>query len=102
MFVVKWYKPTEAQKLEFFMTNKVTGKKAAINASKTLKGSSTGNNSKKAAGSVLSQVDAPKKKTSICTSTAASKTLSDGRTSKTSKSGIGSALSQTSKKSGKK
>lgn len=83
------------------MTKKVTGQKAASNASKTLTSSSTGANSKKAAGSALSQVNAPKKQTSANAATAASKILSDGRTSKASKSAAGSALSQRQGKGGR-
>lgn len=83
------------------MTKKVTGQQAASNASKTLASGSTGANSKKAAGSALSQVNAPKKQTSAKAATAASKTLTDGRTSKASKSAAGSALSQRSVKGGK-
>jgi hypothetical protein len=73
---------------------KITGKKAASSASKTLKCKSTGEKSKTAAGSALSQTKAPKKQTSPRAATAASKTLKDGRTSKTSKSAAGSALAQ--------
>ena len=71
---------------------KVTGKKAASSASKTLKSGSTGKASKTAAGSALSQTKAPKKQTSAKAASAASKTLRDRRTSKTSKSAAGSAL----------
>ena len=81
------------------MNKKVTGKKAASSASKTLKSPSTGSKSKVAAGSALSQTKAPKKTTSAKAATAASKTLSDGRSSKASKTAAGSALAQ---KSGKK
>lgn len=77
---------------------KVTGRKAASNASKTLKSESTGKASKAAAGSALSQRKAPEKQTSSKASSAASKTLRDGRTSKSSKSAAGSALSQTASK----
>ena len=44
--------------------SKVTGKKAASNASKTLKSDSSASKSKSAAGSALSQSKAPKKTTS--------------------------------------
>ncbi|HEC27155.1 MAG TPA: hypothetical protein ENI67_07080 [Gammaproteobacteria bacterium] len=77
------------------MANKrVTGRKAASSASKTLTSKSTGGKSKTAAGSALSQRKAPKKQTSSRAASAASKTLRDGRTSKPSKSAAGSALSQ--------
>ncbi len=78
---------------------KVTGKKAATAASKTLKSRTTGKKSKSAAGSALSQRKAPKKTTGKKAATAASKTLRDGRTSKASKSAAGSALAQKPKKS---
>ena len=74
--------------------SKVTSKKAASNASNTLKNKSTGSASKKAAGSALSQTQAPKKTTSTPAASAASKVLRDGRTSKTSQSAAGSALSE--------
>jgi hypothetical protein len=77
---------------------KGTGKKASTAASKTLKSGSTGDKSKSAAGSALSQTKAPKSQTSGKAASAASKTLRDGRTSKASKSAAGSALSQTPKK----
>ncbi len=77
------------------MRNKrVTGKKAAKAASKTIRSKSTGRASKTAGGSALSQRKAPKKQTSTRAAKAASKTLRDGRTSKASKSAAGSALSQ--------
>lgn len=81
---------------------KVTRKKAAQAASKTLKSKATGKKSKSAAGSALSQRKAPKKTTGKKAASAASKTLRDGRTSKTSKSAAGSALSQRKKKGGAK
>lgn len=68
---------------------KVTGKKAATAASKTLKSTATSKKSRSAAGSALSQRKA---------ATAASKTLKDGRTGKTSRSAAGSALSQRHRK----
>ena len=80
------------------MNKKVTSKKAASSASKTLTSKSTGTKSKTAAGSALSQVKATNKQTSAKAATAASKTLTDGRTSKTSKSAAGSALAQKSTK----
>lgn len=76
------------------MTKKVTGKKAASDASKTLKSGATSPKSKAAAGSALSQAKAPQKVTSAKAATAASKVLTDGRSSKASKSAAGSALSQ--------
>ena len=81
------------------MTNKkVTGRRAASAASKTLRSKSTGNKSNTAAGSALSQRKAPKRQTATNAATAASKTLSDGRTSKSPKSAAGSALAQAKKK----
>jgi hypothetical protein len=81
------------------MSNKkVTGPKAATNASKILTSKPTGVKSKSAAGSALSQTKAPTKQTSAKAATAASKTLRDRRTSKASKSAAGSALAQKSRK----
>ena len=81
------------------MTNKrVTGRKAASAASKTIRSKSTGRASKTAGGSALSQRKAPKKQTSSRAAMAASKTLRDGRTSKASKSAAGSTLSQKGRK----
>lgn len=77
---------------------KVTGSRAASNASETLKSKSTGKASKTAAGSALSQRKALSKQTSSKAASAASKTLRDGRTSKASKSAAGSALVQKGKK----
>lgn len=77
------------------MTKKeVTSTPAASSASRTLSSTSTGKASKSAAGSALSQHNAPEKTTSSAAATAASKTLRDGRTSKDSKSAAGSALTQ--------
>jgi hypothetical protein len=78
--------------------SKVTSQLVAKKASQTLSSGSTGNTSKSAAGSALSQTDAPKKQTSPNAATAASKTLTDGRTSAASKSAAASALSQTPRK----
>lgn len=78
--------------------SKVTSQPVAKEASQTLSSGSTGNTSKSAAGSALSQTDAPKKQTSPNAATAASKTLTDGRTSAASKSAAASALSQTPRK----
>lgn len=72
----------------------VTSKSAARSASKTLSSPSTGKASKSAAGSALSQRNAPEKQTSSAAAKAASKVLRDVRTSKDSKSAAGSALTQ--------
>ena len=80
------------------VNKKVTGKKAASKASKTLQSKFTGKSSKSAGGSALSQRKAPKKQTSKKAASAASKTLRDGRTSIASKSAAGSALAQKGKK----
>lgn len=77
---------------------KVTGKKAASSASKTLRSGATGKKSKTAAGSALSQTAAPGKTTSKRAGKAASHVVRDKRTSKTSKTAAGSALSQVSGK----
>ena len=74
--------------------NKQTGSKAASNASKTLRDPATGDDSKSAAGSALSQSDAKDKETSSEAASSASDTLRDGRTNESSKSAAGSALSQ--------
>ena len=81
---------------------KTTGRKAASNASKTLTDDSTGSKSKTAAGSALSQTNAPNKMTSKPAAHSASKVVSDGRTSKASKSPAGSALSQKESTKGSK
>ena len=73
---------------------KTPGNKAATAASKILQSTSTGNNSRTAAGSALSQTKAPRKQTSATAATAASQVLRDGRTSAASKSAAGSALAQ--------
>lgn len=78
---------------------KVTSKKAATAASKTLRSKSTAKKSKSAAASALSQRKKPKKKTGKKAAAASSKTLRDRRTNKASKSAAGSALSQRAKKS---
>ena len=80
---------------------KVTSKRVATKASKTLRSNSTSKTSKIAAGSALSQTKSPKRQTSSKAASAASKTLRDGRTSKASKSAAGSALSQKGRKSKK-
>jgi len=74
--------------------SKVTSKKAASEASETLRNKKTGPKSKTAAGSALSQTKAPKKSTSEKAATAASQVLKDKRTSGSSKTAAGSALSQ--------
>jgi len=79
---------------------KVTGPKAATNASKTMTSGSTAPKSKTAAASALSQTKAPAKVTSTTAAKAASSVLRDGRTSSTSKTAAGSALSQ--RQTGKK
>lgn len=76
---------------------KGTSPKAAKAASKVLKSPSTGANSKKAAGSALTQSKAPKETTSKPAAKAASKVLKDGRTGKNSKTAGGSALAQKKK-----
>ena len=80
------------------MKQKVTSRKAAKAASKTLRSPSTGSRSKTTGGSALSQHKAPKKVTSPKAASAASKALRDGRSSKATKSAAGSALSQRQKK----
>lgn len=80
------------------MNKKQTSKPAASKASQTLLSKSTGSNSKTAAGSALSQKNAPKKQTSPKAASAASEALRDGRTSKATKSAAGSALTQAKKK----
>lgn len=74
--------------------SKVTGKRAATAASKTIRAGTTGQSSKTAGGSALSQRKAPKKVTSTRAASAASKVLRDGRTSTVSKKAAGSALAQ--------
>lgn len=74
--------------------SKVTGRKAAKAASKTLRSKSTGTKSKASAGSALSQTKARSKTTSKPAAKAASEVLRSKETSKTSKTAAGSALSQ--------
>ncbi len=71
-----------------------TGKNAASKASGTLMDESTGDKSKSAAGSALSQTNAPEKETSEQAASNASSVLRDGRTSSSSKSAAASALTQ--------
>ena len=73
---------------------KETGKKAASKASGVMRDGATSTKSKSAAGSALSQRNAPSKDTSAKAARKASSTLRDGRTSTESKSAAGSALSQ--------
>lgn len=79
-------------------SRKVTSKKAATSASKTLTDWRTSKDAKSAAGSALSQRKAPKKTTSKKAATSASKTLTNKSTSKKAKTSAGSALSQKPKK----
>lgn len=74
-----------------------TGRSAARSAARVLDNPSSGTNSKKAAGSALTQSKAPKERTSAGAATAASQVLRDGRTSGDSKSAAGSALAQRKK-----
>ena len=76
------------------MSDKQTRDEAATNASKTLRDRSTGDDSKRGAGSALSQSGATDKETSKEAASSASDVLRDGRTSSSSKSAAGSALSQ--------
>ncbi len=76
---------------------KGTSPKVAKAAAKVLDNPSSGKNSKKAAGSALTQSKAPKERTSAPAAKAASQVLRDGRTSKASKSAAGSALAQRKK-----
>lgn len=78
--------------------SKVTSRKAAPKASKTLRGRSTGAKSKKAGGSARSQTKTPQKTTSRSAAAAASKVAHDKRPSKSSKSAPASALSRTQSK----
>lgn len=76
-------------------SKKTTSPKVASKASNVIKSSSTGKDSKIAAGSALSQTKDSGKTTSKKAATSASKVLRDGRTSDNAKSSAGSALSQT-------
>lgn len=76
------------------MAPRTTGPKAASAASKVLSSPSTGQASKTAAGSALTQVNNPREQTSRSAASAASKVLRDGRTSQASKTAAGSTLSQ--------
>lgn len=72
----------------------VTGKRAATAASKVLRNPSATKSAKSAAGSALSQREAPEKVTSSSSATAASKVLHNPGTSKAAKTASGSALTQ--------
>jgi len=74
--------------------SKVTSKRAATKASKTLANSNSGKFAKSAAGSALSQRKAPNKVTSKKAAKAASKVLRKRVAKKAAKSAAGSALSQ--------
>lgn len=74
--------------------SKETSKQAASKASSVLKNGATGAKSKSAAGSALSQTNAPKKTTSAPAASKASAALKDGRSSAATKTAAGSALSQ--------
>lgn len=76
------------------VNRKVTGRRAASAASKTIRTKATGSKSKASGGSALSQRKAPRKQTSSRAASAASKVLRDGRTSKSSKTAAGSTLAQ--------
>lgn len=75
------------------VAQKVTQPTPAKAASQSLTNKATGQATRSAAGSALSQVQ-PSKVTSQSAAKAASTVLLDGRTSNTSKSAAGSALSQ--------
>ena len=81
--------------------SKVTSRKAAKAASKTLRDSDSAK-SKTGAGSALSQTKTPKKTTSQKAASKASSTIRDDRINKTGKSASGSALSQKTKSRGAK
>jgi hypothetical protein len=74
-----------------------TSQSAARSASRVLDSSSSGRNSRTAAGSALTQSKAPRERTSANAASAASQVLRDGRTSADSKAAAGSALSQRKK-----
>ena len=75
-------------------SQKTTSPAVATKAAKTLDSNETGDKSKSAAASALSQVE-PGKVTSEAAASDASDVLRDGRTADDSKSVAGSALSQT-------
>lgn len=72
----------------------VTSKRAASAASIVLRSNIASKSAKSAAGSALSQANAPHKVTSSKAGTAASKTLRGSAGSKASKTSAGSALTQ--------
>jgi hypothetical protein len=74
--------------------NEVTGKRAASAASKVLQNPNSSKAAKSAAGSALSQREAPAKVTSKSSATAASKVLNKPDSSKLAKTASGSALTQ--------
>lgn len=76
------------------MKSKMTSPQAAAAASRVLNSPSTGNASKTAAGSALTQSRTRGESTSPKAATAASQVLRDGRTSAASKTAAASALSQ--------
>jgi len=78
------------------MSDKHTSKDAASSASNVLRSDDTGDDSRSAAGSAMSQRDASApKSTGDDAASSASQTLQDGRTSDDSKAAAGSALAQT-------
>lgn len=74
--------------------NETTGKRAATAASKVLQNPNASKSSKSAAGSALSQRNAPAKVTSSSAAKAASKVLRKPELSKPAKTASGSALTQ--------
>lgn len=72
----------------------VTSRPAASAASKVLRSSDASKSAKAAAGSALSQRNAPPKVTSASAATAASKALRNPDSSKFAKTSAGSALTQ--------
>lgn len=72
----------------------VTSKGAASKAAKTLSDPKSNKAAKSAAGSALSQRNAPNKQTSSAAGKSASKTLSSPTAKKAAKSAAGSALAQ--------
>lgn len=72
----------------------VTSRTAAYAASKVLRSSDGSKSAKSAAGSALSQRNAPPKVTSASAASAASKALRNPNSSKLAKTSAGSALTQ--------
>lgn len=84
-------------------SKKTTGKKAATAASKTLSDGRTGDDSKSAGGSALSQAaKSPSKSTGKKAAASASDVLQDDSTGAKSKTAAASALAQTPSKKSKK